>query len=147
MDWHGEAGMTTCSRCPRQPAASLGTEWLCAEHYEAVMAPIRAAVAQRHPFLGFGVDAGGGIVECSTCGATWRGRIGAPCAWCERRGERLLEEQAEMVLRQPDSDSHDEHHRDRMSAWVQRLRRAVEAGLITEQQANRAVERASSDAA
>lgn len=95
----------------------------------------------REPFIGFANEIGGDIVKCSKCGATWKGKEGTRCDWCDRRHARLLIEQTERVLEPPDSDSDDITHADKMMTWVQRLERAVTIGLITERHAQQAINR------
>jgi hypothetical protein len=77
-------------------------------------------------------------LRCDVCAATWVGPIGEPCEWCIRLAEDLCRWQAETVLRPPDDidpDMHPTELRRRRDAWAQRLLVAVEAGLVSRQQA------------
>jgi hypothetical protein len=84
---------------------------------------------------------------CDECDATWVGPIGEPCNWCATALENMRRWQAERDLTPPDIDPADERYDAVMTTWGQRLRRAVEAGRVTEQQARNAWERVNRAAA
>jgi len=81
-------------------------------------------------------------LQCDTCEATWVGPEGEPCEWCRTALEHLQQWQAELTLTPPDHDPDDRNRPDALKAWAQRLAVAVEAGLVTRQQAERAWKRA-----
>jgi hypothetical protein len=81
-------------------------------------------------------------LQCDECDATWVGPIGEPCNWCATALDNMRRWQAEKVLEAPEVDPEDERYDGVMVAWGKRLRVAVEAGIITEQQARTAYERA-----
>lgn len=102
-------------------------------------------------------------LRCVACGATWVGAAFDPCGWCERERERLVADQRRQLLDPPwlASDAGDPRYdelsaldqavwdrtrgqrrdADSLEIWVGRLARAVEAGVITEDEARRAVDR------
>lgn len=110
-------------------------------------------------------DHGPDMVErvCADCSASWVGRVDDGCGWCERREERLRADTRAMLLNPPSLRSDAGHPRydalddvgkavwdrtrgqtrgaDSIAAWLSRLVRAVEAELITEADARRAIER------
>lgn len=103
---------------------------------------------------------------CATCGAGWVGHVDDGddwCPWCERAVERQVEAERRVLLDPPwlRSDAgnirYDElsdankavwdrtrgqiRGADSVKAWTERLARAVQAELITETEARRAVAR------
>jgi hypothetical protein len=81
---------------------------------------------------------------CDKCDATWVAIIGSNCLWCQRALENMCRWQAELTLRLPDIDPDDQRYDNAMTAWAQRLARAVNAQLITEAKARLALARAKS---
>lgn len=81
-------------------------------------------------------------LACNACGATWVGIIGEPCSWCEDALERQQGYQIDLLLTPPDVDPDDGNHDNRMEGWQDRMFIGIEAGLITEQQARTAWDRA-----
>lgn len=81
-------------------------------------------------------------LRCNACGATWAGVAGDPCGWCVDRLERQQEHQAELLLRPPSVDTDDIAHGTRMDAWIDRMAVGIDAGLITEAEAQAAWRRA-----
>lgn len=80
-------------------------------------------------------------LTCDQCGAGWVGPIDEPCSYCWLTLERMRAWQAEIVLTAPDVDINDRRYADTVTAWGQRLHRAVDAQLITRAQARRTYER------
>ena len=80
-------------------------------------------------------------LTCDTCQAGWTGPIGEPCAYCHLAEQRQLAWQAELVLQPPDVDPVDDRYHHAMTAWAGRLKRAVQAQIVTEQKARTAWER------
>lgn len=143
-----------CTRCDNQAERSLGTEDLCADCHEAILAPIRERVLERDMLQetthGKGVQCGPlepdygpewAHLACDQCGATWVGKLDAACSWCQDRHQRLLDEQAQLVLTPPDVDHDDRTYDVVMGAWLDRMAVAVEAGIIDREEARRAWER------
>jgi hypothetical protein len=87
-------------------------------------------------------DWGSGFADlgCDRCDATWVGPPAEPCPWCFDRYQDVHERQRLLVLEPPDNPS-------AYVEWGQRLKRAVEAGIITETDADHAWERARTQAA
>jgi hypothetical protein len=80
-------------------------------------------------------------LRCVVCGATWVGPLLAPCTWCSDVLARNLIWQAELTLTPPDVDPDDATYDARMAAWAERLRRAIEAGIVTTAEADDAINR------
>lgn len=100
-------------------------------------------------------------LRCSVCGAGWVGIDGDPCGWCERSLERLLTDtRAELLAPHWLAVDHGPRYDDltddsklvwdrtrgvsgegAATTWAERLGRAVKAGLVTEDEARRALER------
>jgi hypothetical protein len=80
-------------------------------------------------------------LTCDECDATWVGPIGEPCNWCATALDNMRKWQAEKVLEAPDVDVDDERYEGVMLGWRERLRVAVTAELISDQQARNAWER------
>ena len=77
-------------------------------------------------------------LECCSCGATWAGIAGDPCGWCETALDRQRLYQIDLLLAVPDIDIADVTYEQRMRGWLQRMKVGVEAGLITNSQAENA---------
>lgn len=110
-------------------------------------------------------DFGPGWVErvCSSCSAGWVGELGEACSWCETREAQQTALERSLLLDppwlrssagHPRYDALDEISRavwdrtrgqtrgaDSIVIWAARLRRAVDTGLITEAEADRAMRR------
>lgn len=96
-----------------------------------------------HSF-GFGVqdgplcpEYGPGYAEltCWACGASWVGVIGDACWWCEKSLQRMIQWQADLVLTPPDCELTDITRPTKLKAWEERLKKARDAGIITEEEA------------
>jgi hypothetical protein len=93
--------------CDALAVRTVGTQALCAAHVEELLEPIRERVYGRRGIRGWGrvvmpradCRPGWGDLQCGTCGATWVGPDGDPCAWCERHLALLAEAQAEIDAR------------------------------------------------
>jgi hypothetical protein len=134
----------TCHACPATAVRTLGTVDYCPAHLAALYARFDPAVLHHH---GVGVqtgrqraDFGPGYAElsCVACEATWVGLPGEACWWCARTRRIDLEHQADLALTPPEVDPSDATYIDRMNAWRDRLRVAVEAGTIDQTHAERA---------
>ncbi len=79
-------------------------------------------------------------LACDTCHATWVGIINDPCTWCEQALQRLLADQRHNLLHPPWLHDNDGPRHDELM-WAARLRRAVEADLITDLEARNAIRR------
>ena len=88
------------------------------------------------------LDRGYTALECDQCEATWVGPDDEPCPWCQEAAEHQLQWQAELTLTPPDTDDDDQQRPHALEAWAQRLTIAINAGIITKQQALNAWERA-----
>jgi hypothetical protein len=98
---------------------------------------------------------------CATCGASWVGQADEWCGWCEAAQGRQKAAQRLILLDPPQLRSDAGHHRyealddidraiwdrtrgqqrgaDSVVAWAARLRRAVDSGLITNNEAEAAM--------
>lgn len=141
-----------CNRCDRPAERTLAAEALCIPCAESILRPIRERVGREirpEGFNGVGVeltprpDWGVGFfdLECDECSATWVGRAGDACGWCDRRHEVMVAEQVEMLHRPDLPDVGDPFRPSAVTAWSERLARAVHAGLIDEPTAQSAYER------
>ena len=81
-------------------------------------------------------------LACDTCQASWVGPEGDPCEWCQTSLDHMRLWQAELTLTPPDTDPDDITRPDALKAWQNRLTVAITAGIITNQQAERAWDRA-----
>lgn len=104
------------------------------------MTGIGRQAGRLHPEYGPGIA----LLKCDNepCGATWVDPIDTPCPWCLEAIERQKVWQAELTLKPPDVDPADSTYDGAMRAWRQRLKVAVQAGLITEMKAKNAWDRA-----
>jgi hypothetical protein len=144
----------TCARCPAQAVRTLGMAALCGDCVERILAPIRARVLERDMLQetthGRGRQFGimrpeyGPLcanLRCDQCSAGWVGNPGDPCWWCWRRYQSIVEETTALALTPPDVDPDDRTYDAVMGAWVDRMAVAIEAGIITREEATRAYER------
>lgn len=129
---------------------------------------IRVALQQRHG-VGYGRQTSpyepGWVtpvcgLACDVCGATWDGCPGEICPWCVTGAQRQLADQRRQLLRpdwarllddpryaELDDDDRAVWRRTRdlpdpdtaATAWARRLRHAVDAGIVTEAEANEAL--------
>jgi hypothetical protein len=129
-----------CS-CGAPGVRNLGTKGYCGAHLAALY---RKFPAEVWALDGIGLQAGPRRpdygpeyveLECCACGAGWIGALLEACPWCAELRARMLEWQAENVLTPPDVDPAERNYDDRMKAWAARLARAVEAELVTREQA------------
>jgi len=81
-------------------------------------------------------------LRCDRCSASWIGPVDEPCAWCALAHRRVLEHQAEIVLRQPDIDPGDARYSTAMKGWADRMVTAVRAGIVDRDAVDRAWRRA-----
>jgi hypothetical protein len=145
----------TCARCPAQAVRTLGMAALCGDCVERILAPIRARVLERDMLQEtthgrgqqFGLmqpDYGPTCADlrCDQCSATWVGNPGDPCWWCWRRYQAMVEGTAALVLAPPDVDPDDRTYPQVLIAWGERLNRAIEAGLISVEEASNAYRKA-----
>ncbi len=151
---------STCTRCAAAAVRTLGTEDLCGACAEQILAPIRARVIERDgpTAITTAVD-GSGIgrqngplrpdyapgwadLACDQCGATWVGLIGQACAWCQAAIDGYLNRRRTATLTPPAVHSDDRRRPRVLATWVERLDWAVEAELISVQDASNAYRKA-----
>ena len=84
---------------------------------------------------------GAAMCRCVSCDATLVAIPGDPCPYCERSWERMRTWQAEKLLRYELPDPADARFLHVAKAWLDRLGRGLEAGLISESQLRTAWER------
>jgi len=144
----------TCDRCVAEATTSLAAARLCAPCKEAILAPIRARVLEREMLeeTTHGRGRQFGLLQpeygplcadlrCDQCSATWVGNPGDPCWWCWDRNRKTLDWHAQAMLTPPDYDPDDRNYTNVMGAWIDRMAVAVEAGIITREEATRAYQR------
>jgi len=127
-----------CCRCELTAVRQVLAFGYCLPHLRALYATFE--------HVGVGLPVGDDdLLQCCRCNATWHGPFGDICWWCERSREAWIEQQAALVLVPPDLhiDLNDQERRQALKAWAHRLRNAVDAGIIDQQQARRALENAS----
>lgn len=135
-----------CAECGDAGVLNLGTNGYCPAHLAEVFAKFKSP-ALSNVGRGLGGSLAGQFgpnfrhLTCVSCGATWAGVIWSLCPWCLRASAQQLARQAEATLTAPDVDVTDERYNDRLAAWVERLRRAVDVGIIEESDAVHAVRR------
>lgn len=127
--------MSTCHKCRRPASRTLGTQDWCHEHIEAFLEPLRRKYAPSH-FGGEGIPqtAVGGehqLLKCDQCGAGWYGPAYEHCSYCIIQREHALRYQREILLTIPDMPT--DHA---MYAWSKRLQVAVDADIITQNEAD-----------
>jgi hypothetical protein len=137
-----------CSKCGARGVRNLGTTGHCSRHLVELLATFGRGAGATGPGIGaqVGVDrpehgAHMADLECLACGATWVGRPGDRCAWCERADANLARWQAELLLHPELPDPADCRRVAALGAWADRLQVAVAAGLITDHQGAQALRR------
>ena len=162
-----------CRDCGATSTRTLGRHPYCDDCADQWTADLRCRILARDG-LGVGVIAGHREPDlgpriwqlaCSVCRATWSGRNGDPCPWCVAAAERQRLDQRELLLdpawlrenslRYDDLSDVDKavwnrtrgqtHGEGLEREWARRLGRAVEAGIITEAEADAALTKASTD--
>lgn len=132
--------MSPCHKCARPSTRTLGTQDWCHDCAEALLAPLRAKHTPAH-FGGRGqpqTAEPAGLLQCDQCGATWHGAPHEPCNYCAIEHAIAIRYQTEIVLTAPDDTTDD----NAMNAWADRLVIAVEAGIVTQTEADRTWKRA-----
>jgi hypothetical protein len=133
-----------CSVCGAPGVRNVFARGYCATHLSELY---RRFPAEVWAFDGVGLQAGCHRpdhgpeyfeLECIACGAGWVGALFERCPWCIELQLRMIEWQPENVLTPPDVDRDDRNYETRMTAWAERLVRAVDAGIVTEHQAQAA---------
>lgn len=154
-----------CALCGNPAVRLLGTVAHCQNCAESFLDPIRekvrlkygeVTITGKHPEWGY-------WLKCLVCDATWVGAQGDPCSWCIERDERLREDERASLLhphwleRSEGNETYDSlspidqriwditrgQARGTHSAevWARRLARAVASGLVTVEEARRAIKR------
>lgn len=136
--------MTTqwpCTRCGLPGIKNLGTVGYCAEHLAHLYASFSPDV---FALAGVGLQRGPlrpdwgptfADLECNSCGAGWTGPVGEGCWYCERMRTVMTLHQADVLMKAPDIDPDDDRYESDMLAWGERLRRAVDVGIIDKSKA------------
>ena len=133
-----------CSTCGAPGFRNVFAFGYCASHLSELY---RSFSAEVWAMRGVGVQAGPRRpdrgpeyveLECVACGAGWVGALFERCGWCAQALERMQNWQAQLALTPPDVDPDDRSLAERMDAWAQRMATAVQAEIITEDQARAA---------
>ena len=132
-----------CWRCNAPAVQSKGTRDYCGTHLAELLRGFDPSIWAAN---GVGLPCGllrpeyGPLVEdlrCVACGAGWAGLAGDPCEWCRRSREVLIDHEHDLVLQVPEVADESS-----LTVWGDRLRRAVDAGIIERREAERAWRRA-----
>lgn len=128
-----------CNACGADGVRNIGARGYCARHLGELYGQFDSPV-----FDVVGVGLPGRTMDdtdltCVRCGATWQGHVGESCAYCANQYAAQLEWQARLLLRPPEVDRDDATWLTRMGAWIERLKRGVADGLITDAQARHAI--------
>jgi len=75
------------------------------------------------------------MLRCTSCSSTWYGPRGESCSGCAADLDRMQRHQAQVLLTPELPDVDDARYDGAVRAWGERLARAVEAELISEQTA------------
>jgi len=136
-----------CAKCDDPAVRNLGTQGWCALHLEKLYDTFDPST---FALRGVGRSSGPlwpefgphhAELRCNACAATWVGVPGEACEWCQESLRRMLIWQAEQVLEPPDVDLSDERFTLAIKAWADRLWVAVEAEIIHQRDAERAITR------
>lgn len=128
-----------CSRCGQPATKAIATTDFCDTCHHNFLQPLRDK--HQPPTLhGTGKPIGPTNgphtqLQCNQCNATWTGTPNEPCNYCAHQYQYALRWQAELTLTPPDIDPDDINRDNTLNEWGQRLRRAVQAEIITLQQA------------
>jgi hypothetical protein len=127
--------MKPCHQCGK-PAIK---HRYCADHLHQLYATYTST---SFAYQGIGLPHGN-YLKCTACNATWQGQIGDPCNYCRRSHQLLIQHQHDLALTPPDvnPDEHDDTKRARYIAWVERLKHAINIGIITDHEARHAITR------
>lgn len=142
-----EFTMPLC-RCGATAVRLIAAVAYCAQCADAILDPIRDRVGTVDGLVGRAVRRGADALKfgpsafhaaCDRCEATWVALVEhEPCRWCQARHRLIAVEQAALTLRAPEVDEADRRHPEAMRAWAERLKRAIEAGIVTLEQADAA---------
>jgi hypothetical protein len=131
-----------CSRCGQIATKAIGTTDFCDLCHHNFLQPLRD---KHNPgtFYGRGQPVGpydqhNTRLQCDQCNAEWTGTPGDPCNYCALQHAYAIQWQAEIILTPPDIDPDYNNRHTTQNKWGKRLRRAVEADIITLQQARNA---------
>lgn len=133
-----------CSTCGAPGVLDLGTSGLCTTHASERLRSFDPAVwSMNGRWLQSGrlrPDFGPGFAdcECPACGATAVALVGSACGYCDLARERLAGWQAALTLAPPEIDRDDRRRAGVLRGWAERLAVAVEAGIVTDDEARRA---------
>ena len=136
-----------CHRCGLPAIKHIGVNGYCLTH---VVELLRTFSPEAFSEVGLMLPSGparpewcAGMADC-TCARCGAQHIATPleaCPWCCAAAERQVEHQRDLVLRRPDVERDDPSFEPIMLEWRHRLRRAVEAGVVTRAESDRAWKR------
>ena len=130
-----------CHQCGQPGIRNIGANGHCARHLGDLYATLDPAVFQLHGIGLPGRTDNDNDLTCTACEATWYGPPGEHCHYCARSRRIQLDHQASLVLEPPDVDPDDTLWAARMEAWVDRLKVAAMAGVVTQNEALHAITR------
>lgn len=133
-----------CHKCGSEGIKNLGTQGWCSTHLAALYETFTPNIwkldggiglpnGQQRPDLGPAIQE----LRCCACQATWAGLVGEQCTYCTLTRNATIRHQAELALTPP--DNLDNEHA--LQAWAARMRTAVAAGILDNDQARRAWKR------
>ena len=129
-----------CYRCGSVGVRNVGARGYCGTHLAELLDSFDPIIWQAN---GIGLargrmrpDLGPSIADltCTACRAGWAAVPGTPCLFCRDERERLVRFQRQMLLTAPA----DEPTESAFMAWRHHLRLAVDAGLLTRDEASAA---------
>lgn len=137
-----------CSTCGQPGVRNLGARGYCTEHLiellasftigESGLPSIGMPIGLQRPEFGAGCE----DLACVVCGATWVGRAGKACGYCERYNRMMCRWQGEMLLAAAELPAPGDRRRpDALKAWSERLAVAVAAGIVSDWAAEQALVR------
>lgn len=136
----------TCSRCGQPATKAVATTDFCDPCHHNFLQPLRD---KHNPATLHGTGKPIGphngpntLLQCDQCHATWTGTPNQPCNYCAHQHAYMLRWQTTLTLTPPDTHPDDRNHHNQLIAWAKRLANAVETGLITQQQATNAIQKA-----
>ena len=133
-----------CSRCGTPGVRNIAASAFCGTHLTELFDTFDPSIwAANGVGLPRGLERpeygpGNADLTCVACGASWVAVPGDPCPFCGRSRELLAEHQRSLLIRPPDIDAKHQSYDTVMMAWGERLKRAVDAGVLTRTQAQAA---------
>lgn len=145
------APLWSCTVCGAPGARNIGVDGHCATHASDLY---RMFEPEAWVDGGRGLPAGAHRpdhgpefydLQCALCDATWVGTVLERCGWCRDRTDTQTAAQAALLLDPTLPAVDDTRRAAAVAAWVGRLARAVQSGIVTETDAEQALDRIEGD--